>query len=192
MFSGGLYAQDRGAGALPDDMSLGDPQAKVTVIEYASVGCPVCGRWQKEVYPAFKTKYIDTGKVHYVFREMLVGGGVEVAVAASGFLLARCAGKDKYFAVIDAMFANQERPSPRPRETLVDHRQVDGHDRGPVQQVRQRREGHPGAERPRREATPRRASTPRPTFVVNGKQIEAGYHPLEEIDAAIKAAGASK
>src|SRR5437868_7714464 len=97
-----------GAGKLADDMDLGNPQAKVTVIEYASVGCPVCAKWYRDVWPAFKAKYVDHGKVHYVFKEMLVGGGAEVAVAANGFLLARCAGKDKYFAVNDAIFRNQE------------------------------------------------------------------------------------
>src|SRR5436190_1631949 len=71
-----------GSGALPDDMDMGAPKAKVTVVEYASVGCPVCARWDQEVFPAFKAKYVDTNRVHYVFREMLVGGGAEVAVAA--------------------------------------------------------------------------------------------------------------
>src|SRR5689334_20515922 len=87
------------AGALPDDMQMGNPAAKVTVVEYASVGCPICGRWDKEVWPQFKAKYVDTGKVNYVFREMLVGGGAELAIGGNGFLLARCAGKDKYFTV---------------------------------------------------------------------------------------------
>ena len=92
--------------ALPDDMDLGSKDAKITVVEYASVGCPICAKWQKEVYPAFKAKYVDTGKVRYVFREMLVGGNEEVTVASAGFLVARCAGRDKYFAVNDAIFAN--------------------------------------------------------------------------------------
>ena len=57
-----------------DDMSLGNPAAKVTVIEYASVACPHCAAFNNDVFPAFKAQYIDTGKIHYVFREMLVGG----------------------------------------------------------------------------------------------------------------------
>ena len=86
---------------------MGNPQAKVTVVEYASVACPHCGRFNNEVFPAFKAKYIDTGKVHYVFREMLVGNGQEQAFGAAGFLLARCAGQDKYFSVLDAIFHGQ-------------------------------------------------------------------------------------
>src|SRR5690242_6120560 len=88
----GCSKHDVSSAPAKGDMSLGNAQAKVTVVEYASVGCPVCAKWQAEVYPAFKAKYIDTGKVHYIFREMLVGEGPEIAVAANGFQVARCAG----------------------------------------------------------------------------------------------------
>ena len=95
-----------GGGAVTaDDMSLGNPQAKVTVIEYASVACPVCAEFNNNTFDAFKKKYIDTGKVHYVFREAMTGNP---ALAGSGFLLARCAGKDNYFKVTDAVFRSQE------------------------------------------------------------------------------------
>jgi len=91
----------------PEDMTMGNPQAKVLVAEYASVACPHCAAFNNDVFPAFKAKYIDTGKVHYVLHEMLVGGQAEQALAAAGFLLARCAGKDKYFAVTDEIFKEQ-------------------------------------------------------------------------------------
>ena len=95
-----------GGGAVSaDEMSLGDPNAKVTVIEYASVACPVCADWNNTTFDAFKKKYIDTNKVHYVFREALTGNQ---ALAGSGFLLARCAGKDNYFKVTDAVFRSQD------------------------------------------------------------------------------------
>ncbi|MBO9706880.1 MAG: DsbA family protein [Caulobacter sp.] len=88
-----------------DDMSLGNPSSKVTVVEYASASCVHCGRWNNEVFPAFKAKYIDTGKVNYVYREFLTP---PEQVAAASFLLARCAGKDKYFSVIDSVYHSQE------------------------------------------------------------------------------------
>ena len=93
------------AGVRPDDMTLGDPAAKVTVVEYASASCPHCARFNNNVFPDFRKKYIDTGKVHYVFREFLTQ---PVEVAMAGFLLARCAGKDKYFSVLDDYFRGQE------------------------------------------------------------------------------------
>ncbi|HTX50139.1 MAG TPA: thioredoxin domain-containing protein, partial [Caulobacteraceae bacterium] len=83
------------------EMSLGPATAKVTVIEYASLGCPICARWNNENWDAFKAKYIDSGRVHYIYREMMTG---EAPVAMAGFLLAHCVGKDKYFQVLDAVY----------------------------------------------------------------------------------------
>ena len=88
-----------------DDMSMGAANAPVTVIEYASVSCPHCADWAKEVFPAFKAKYIDTGKVRFVYREALTS---DPGIAAAGFLTARCAGKDKYFQVVDAIYRAQQ------------------------------------------------------------------------------------
>ncbi|MFZ5668633.1 MAG: thioredoxin domain-containing protein [Pseudomonadota bacterium] len=101
----GLSACGGGQTVTADDMSLGDPKAPVTVIEYASLACSHCGRWNRDVFPAFKAKYIDTGKVHYVFREFATP---PQELAAAGALLARCSGKDNYFKVVDAVFHAQE------------------------------------------------------------------------------------
>jgi protein-disulfide isomerase len=86
------------------EMTLGNPSAQVTVVEYASDTCSHCARFDAEVFPAFKAKYIDSGKVYYKFREFLTP---PEQVAAAGFLLARCAGRDKYFAVVEAIFRAQ-------------------------------------------------------------------------------------
>lgn len=175
--------------ALPDDMDLGSKDAKITVVEYASVGCPICAKWQKEVFPAFKAKYVDTGKVRYVFREMLVGGNEEVTVASAGFLVARCAGKDKYFAVNDAIFASQPGVFYSPRETLSDIAKSVGmndeqfnrcvSDEAAIAALNKRVENN--AKVHGIDATP--------TFEINGRKMEPGYHALAEIDAAIEAAG---
>ena len=92
--------------AAPGDMSLGNPRAPVTVIEYASIGCPHCGAWSRDVFPAFKRRFIDTGRVRFVLREVLFG---DPDVAAAGFLTARCAGEAKYFQVVEGLFAAQPR-----------------------------------------------------------------------------------
>lgn len=87
------------------DMSLGPDNAKVTITEYVAPSCPVCKRFHDEIYKPLKAKYIDTGKVRFVLKEMPSHNPpVDVGV----FLLARCAGKEKYFSVIDASFAQQE------------------------------------------------------------------------------------
>ncbi len=95
----------KGNGA-PGDMTLGSPKAKLQVVEYASLSCPHCARFNATVFPAFKAKYVDTGKVRYTLREMLTP---PAQVAAAGFLLARCAGPAKYFKVVDEVFKSQAR-----------------------------------------------------------------------------------
>jgi protein-disulfide isomerase len=172
----------------PDDMSLGNPQSKVLVAEYASVGCPHCAAFNNDVFPAFKAKYIDTGKVNYVFHEMLVGGQGEVAMAEAGFLLARCAGKDKYFAVTDEVFHAQPQmfASGDLRGGLLRIAQSLGMteaqfntcigDQNALKALEARvdKAGKDGIE-----------STP--TFIINGKKIE-GEQTLAQLDAAIAAA----
>jgi protein-disulfide isomerase len=91
---------------MPDDMSLGDPKAKIEMLEYASLSCPHCGHFNETIFPALKAKYIDTGKVRYTLKEMLTE---PVTVAVAGFLIARCAGPDKYFTVVDQVFRSQSR-----------------------------------------------------------------------------------
>ncbi len=89
----------------PDDMTLGNARAKVVVVEYASLSCPHCALFHNDVFPAFRKKYIDSGKVLFVYREYITGPA-EVAIPAT--LLARCAGKANYFKVVERVFAVQQ------------------------------------------------------------------------------------
>src|SRR5271165_6414341 len=68
--------------ALPD-MALGDPKASVTIVEYASMTCPHCAHFQETTFPELKKRYIDTGKVRYIFREFPLD-----SLAAAAFMLA--------------------------------------------------------------------------------------------------------
>ncbi len=89
-------------GPLPD-MTLGKPTAPVTIIEYASMTCPHCGRFYRTVFDTLKTQYIDTGKVYFVFREFPLD---DLAFAAA--MAARCAPADKFFPIIDTLFRQQD------------------------------------------------------------------------------------
>jgi len=89
-------------GPLPD-IVIGSADAPTTIVEYASMTCPHCAQFQTEVFPKLKTQYIDTGKVKYMLREFPLDN-----LAAAAFMLARCAGKDRYYPMVDAMFATQE------------------------------------------------------------------------------------
>jgi protein-disulfide isomerase len=74
------------------------------MIEYASASCPHCARMNNDVLPELKKKYIDSGKVRYVFREFLTP---PEEFAGISFLIARCAGPTKYFPVLDEVFHQQ-------------------------------------------------------------------------------------
>lgn len=105
-------------GAAEGDMALGAAEgAKVTVVEYASVTCNHCAVWNEEVWPEFKTKYVDNNKVRFVFREFPTP---PQDIAVAGFLIARCAGPDKYFDVVEDIMASQKEwmAGVQPRTTL--------------------------------------------------------------------------
>jgi len=86
------------------DHAMGDANAPVTVVEYASVVCSHCATWDNTVWDDFRTKYVDTGKVRYVFREFPTA---PVSLANAGHLLANCAGDDKFFDLIHIQFKRQ-------------------------------------------------------------------------------------
>jgi protein-disulfide isomerase len=82
--------------------TMGDPKAPITMIEYASMTCPHCAHFAIDTFPKLKEQYIDTGKVRFIFREFPFD-----PLAAGAFMLARCAGNDKFFAVVDLLFRTQ-------------------------------------------------------------------------------------
>ena len=88
-------------GAL-EDMVLGKADALVTVIEYASMTCGHCAAFHANTYPEFKKRYVDTGKARYILREFPLD-----PLAAGAFMLARCAGKDRYFPLVETLFQQQ-------------------------------------------------------------------------------------
>ncbi len=89
-------------GELPD-LIIGKVDAKVTIIEYASLTCGHCASFHNSVLPELKKKYIDSGQVRLILREFPLDN-----LAAAGSMLARCAGAEKSVAVIDALFKTQD------------------------------------------------------------------------------------
>ena len=95
------------------DRSLGKDDAPVTIVEYASMTCPHCAHFHEETYPELKKRYIDTGKVRFIFREFPLD-----SLAAGAAMLARCAEPSKYFPLIETLFQQQtkwavEKPLPQ-------------------------------------------------------------------------------
>jgi len=84
------------------EMQIGDPNAPVTMIEYASYTCPHCGRFHNGPYKQLKAEYIDTGKVNFIYREVYFD---RYGLWASA--VARCAGPDSFFGITDLLYASQ-------------------------------------------------------------------------------------
>lgn len=167
----------------PADMVLGDPKARVTVIEYASLSCPHCARFNSDVFPAFKKKYVDTGKVRYVFREFLTQ---PAEVAAVGALIARCAGPKGFFKVVDAYFEGLADiyAEGKAREVILKAGAAGGLDEKKVNACLADKAAQTAlyarvktySEQEKIEATP--------TFLIGGKRLE-GEQTLEQLDAVI-------
>lgn len=84
------------------EMTLGSPDAPVTMVEFASLTCGHCRAFHLERLPDLKKKYIDTGKLRLVMRDYPLDG---FALRAS--MMARCAGPDRYFAYVETVFEQQ-------------------------------------------------------------------------------------
>ena len=163
-----------------EDMVLGKADALVTVIEYASMTCGHCAAFHANTYPEFKKRYVDTGKARYILREFPLD-----PLAAGAFMLARCAGKDRYFPLVETLFQHQRQWTvQKPLEPLFaivrqagftqqtfdaclrDQKMLDG-----IEWVRQR-----GSEKFKVESTP--------TFFINGK-VFRGAMTIDEMAKAI-------
>ncbi len=91
------------------DYALGDPEARVVIVEYASLTCPHCADFHAEVLPALRRDFVDTGRVRYVYRDFPLD-----RAALAGAMVARCSGRDRFFGFIDAMYASQRQWSSAP------------------------------------------------------------------------------
>src|SRR6202140_972939 len=87
-----------------DDRILGNPDAPITIVEYASLICPHCAHFTNDVLPELKKKWIDTGKAKLVLRDYPLD---EPALRAA--MIARCAPPDRYYAYTDMFFGAQEK-----------------------------------------------------------------------------------
>ena len=83
---------------------LGNKEAPVTIIEYASTTCPHCANFNKTTFPELKKRYIDTGKVRFVFREFPLND-----IDFFAFMLTRCISKDKFFPFLEVLFQQQDK-----------------------------------------------------------------------------------
>ena len=190
--SAALIAGCSGGGAnapAEGDMAIGAAEgAKVTVVEYASVTCHVCAAWHNENWEAFKTRYVDTDKVRFVFREIPTP---PANVAVAGFQIARCAGDDKYFDVVHALLESQGewQTGGNPRDTLFRIGNGAGLTNSQIETCIKNPEGIEQIEA-RARAANSAGVTGTPSFFVNGRAIlspgSQSGPTLADISAAIE------
>jgi protein-disulfide isomerase len=186
--AGSLAALGAGPAAAqpaPGDMNLGNPNAKVKVVEYASLSCPHCAQFHADVFPAFKAKYIDTGRVYFTLREFLTD---PPAVAAAGFLMARCAGPAKYFDVVGDVFRSQERWESTPvRTVFVEIANKHGLTEAQFETCLRDAPAQQALNERMRKAVEVDKINSTPSFLINGKTT-GHIHTFAELEAAIAAA----
>ena len=85
------------------DRVLGKLDAPITIVEYASMTCPHCAHFDKDVLPDLKKKWIETGKAKLVLRDYPLD---EVALRAA--MIARCAPPERFYPLVDTLFQTQE------------------------------------------------------------------------------------
>ena len=86
------------------EMVKGNSEAPIKIVEYASFTCPHCATFHSEVFPNLKREYIDTGKVYFIYREVYFD-----APGLWAGLLARCAGPEKYFGLVELLYDKQKK-----------------------------------------------------------------------------------
>jgi protein-disulfide isomerase len=168
------------------DVWLGPESAKVTIIEYASLTCTHCAHFHATTWPELKKRYIDTGKVRFIFREFPFD-----KVAAAAFMLARCAGKDRYMAVVETLFAKQaEWAVNEPRAPLENIAKQLGFTDESFKQCLTNQKVLDDIEDVRNRAVQKLGVNSTPTFFINGKKL-TGDVPIDtlakEIDPYLKA-----
>jgi protein-disulfide isomerase len=174
------------AKAGPDgDVVLGSNKAPVTIIEYASLTCPHCAHFSTTTFPELQKRYIDTGKVRFIFREFPLD-----ALAAAGFMLARCAGTDKFMPIVETLFAKQsEWMVEKPIEPLRTIAKQFGFTEQTFDQCLANQKVLDGIQDVRDRGTTKLGVNSTPTFFVNGKKL-VGDQSIEalakEIDPYLK------
>ncbi len=179
------------------DMALGDEKAPVTIIEYASMTCPHCAHFHEATYPELKKRYIDTGKVRFIFREFPLD-----QLAAAGFMLARCSSQsgakgpgpsiaaaggpsEKYFALVETLFAKQrEWVVQKPLQPLFNISKQAGFSEQSFNECLKNQQVLDGIEAVRQKAVQKLNVQSTPTFFINGKKV-AGAMSIEELEKAI-------
>jgi protein-disulfide isomerase len=160
------------------EMALGDPNAPNVVIEYASMTCSHCAAFHTETFDALKEKYIDTGKVYFIFREYPLD-----ALATAAFMLARCGPKERYFPLVDLMFDRQGEWAftENPKQALLAFVRQAGFSEETFNACLTNKELQDGVLAVKNRGSTEFGVSSTPTFFINGELHRGGFS-IEEFD----------
>lgn len=168
--------------SLPD-IAIGSEKAPVTITEYSSMSCPHCAAFGQNVFPMLRSKYIDTGKVRFVFREF----PLDIKAAAAS-MLARCIGKgdpEKYLGAVETLFKQQERLMTQTRDTLLYAGRLHGMSPQEIEACEKDQTLLDKLAADQQYAVRELKVTSTPTFFVNGVRLQ-GSMSFEELEERIK------
>lgn len=167
------------------DRVLGDPDAPVTILEYASLTCPHCAHFHAKTLPDLKDQYLDAGKAKLVFRQFPLN---QLDLRAG--LLLRCAPESQYFNMANAIFGAQERwmAAPDPLSALGQIGRMVGLDQATIDACLADQAMADRIIEVAQDGQQKYGVRATPTFVIDG-EVLAGDRPLADFAAAIDAAG---
>lgn len=162
----------------------GNPNAKVTVIEYASLTCPHCAHFYLEGFPQLKKAYIDTGRIKFVFRD-LPTAPQDLALAAAA--LARCAPNDRGMELVGLLYKNQEEWEKDPETGLRHYASLAGLNKTDFDACLKNDAIFSELQRVAMTAMTLYKIPGTPTFLVNEEMVDSGDFPSlsKAIDAAL-------
>lgn len=187
-FAGSAIAQSAMAAAVAKPVSLpeiaiGSAKAPVTITEYASMSCSHCAAFGENVFPMLRSKYIDTGKVRFVFREF----PLDIKAAAAS-ILARCIAKndsEKYLGAVETLFKQQERLIAETKATLLFVGKLNGMSEQDVVTCQADQEQFDKLTADQKYAVQTLKVDSTPTFFLNGERLK-GAMSFEELEERIK------
>jgi protein-disulfide isomerase len=167
-------------GPVPDRV-LGAPDAPVTIVEYASFTCPHCATFATTTYPELKKRYIDTGKVRFIFRDFPLD-----QLAAAGSMLTQCTTGEKYFDLVEVLFQQQSRwVVNQPLAPLRAIAKQAGFTEKSFDECLSNQKMLSDLEQSRERASKQFGVNSTPTFFINGK-IQRGALTIEELEKLIQ------
>jgi protein-disulfide isomerase len=177
-------AQDAAGTPSVGERVLGDPAAPVTIIEYSSLTCPHCAAFHADTLPALKERFVDTGQAKIVYRDFPLDQN-----ALNAAVIAHCAGPDRYFAFLDALFASQSRwaRSEDPTESLIQLAGLGGLSRDTAEACLASEAMQDAVLQVRLDGQEEFQISSTPSFIINGEMM-TGNQSIDEFATLIEAA----